>query len=353
MNPLLEDATPDFHHLLQRPVIQPISHLMAPCLTGKRVLVTGGGGSIGLELCRQILHCNPAELRVVDHSEASLYRAEQALDGPSKFLLGDVRDASWLAHQMVDVDTLYHAAAYKHVHLVERNPIAGIHNNVLGTAAVVDAARSAGVGALVLVSTDKAIQPAGLMGATKLWSEYAARQVAGAMRLAIVRFGNVFESSGSVVPLFRRQIRTGGPVTVTHPEMTRYFMTRTEAAQLVIQAGTLGNTGETFVLDMGEPIAILDLAKALIRNYTGREDGCEIVFTGVRPGEKIREATLNPAHLQATEHPHIHRMQVAMPAPDRLNRGLAALNQAVASHDVATAVKVMWQLLAEMNDRST
>jgi FlaA1/EpsC-like NDP-sugar epimerase len=269
----------DVEDLLSRPPVAPDESLMQATLLDKSVLVTGAGGSIGSELCRQILRIKPRTLVLFELSELALYTIDKELESLATQmgidcrivpLLGSVQDEARVREIMehFDVETVYHAAAYKHVPLVEQNIIEGVCNNVLGTLRTARAARDTGVETFVLVSTDKAVSPTSIMGASKRFAELvlqALQENANGTRFAMVRFGNVLESSGSVVPLFREQIRRGGPVTVTHPEIIRYFMTIPEAAQLVIQAGGMAHGGEVFVLDMGEPVKIRDLAARMIK----------------------------------------------------------------------------------------
>ncbi len=289
-------------------------------LTGKVVMVTGAGGSIGSELCHQIARFAPARLVLFEQSEFALYTIEQdlrlafpALDFAC--LVGDVRDAARIDEAMRQhcPSVLFHAAAYKHVPLMEQhNAWQAIRNNVLGTWTVARAAQQHGVGKFVMISTDKAVNPTSVMGASKRLAEMVcqALQPSGETRFVMVRFGNVLGSTGSVIPKFREQIARGGPVTVTHPEITRYFMSIPEAAQLVLQAGLMGKGGEIFVLDMGEPVKIADLAKDLIRlsGFTGEE--IRIEFTGLRPGEKIYEELLaDSEHTLPTPHPKLRIAQ--------------------------------------------
>ena len=333
----------DVADILGRDSVQPNDALLRARVTGKAVMVTGAGGSIGGELCRQILPLHPRRLVLFERSEYALYAIEQELRAmlanmehshslgsgcsPARGgaeielipLLGSVAHRRRLqaAMERFEVRTVYHAAAYKHVPIVEHNPIEGVQNNVFGTWRAAEAALAAGVETFVLVSTDKAVRPTNVMGATKRLAELILQGLAGesgATRLCMVRFGNVLDSSGSVAPLFRAQIRKGGPVTVTHPEMERYFMTIPEAAQLVIQASALAQGGEVFLLDMGEPVRILDLARRMIRlsGLTVRDEAhpdgdVEIQFTGLRSGEKLREELLLGTDDLPTEHPMIRR----------------------------------------------
>ena len=289
-------------------------------LTGKVVMVTGAGGSIGSELCRQIARFVPARLVMFEQSEFALYTIEQELQQAFPALefvclVGDVRDAARVDEVMRQhrPAALFHAAAYKHVPLMEQhNAWQAIRNNVLGTWTVARAAQRHGVGKFVMISTDKAVNPTNVMGASKRLAEMVcqALQPSGSTRFVMVRFGNVLGSTGSVIPKFREQIARGGPITVTHPEITRYFMSIPEAAQLVLQAGLMGQGGEIFVLDMGEPVKIVDLAKDLIRlsGFTGEE--IKIEFTGLRPGEKLYEELLaDSEHTLPTPHPKLRIAQ--------------------------------------------
>jgi len=285
-------------------------------LTGKVVMVTGAGGSIGSELCRQIARFAPTKLVLFEQCEFALYTIEQELKQAFPALdfvclVGDVRDAARVdevmrQHQPV---ALFHAAAYKHVPLMERyNAWQAIRNNVLGTWTVARAAQRHGVGKFVMISTDKAVNPTNVMGASKRLAEMVcqALQPSGSTRFVMVRFGNVLGSTGSVIPKFREQIARGGPITVTHPDITRYFMSIPEAAQLVLQAGLMGEGGEIFVLDMGEPVRIVDLAKDLIRLSGLTEEEIKIEFTGLRPGEKLYEELLaDNEHTLLTPHPKL------------------------------------------------
>jgi FlaA1/EpsC-like NDP-sugar epimerase len=316
--------------LLGRDSMQPIPELLTQCIRGKSVMVTGAGGSIGSELCRQIILQQPSRLVLFERSEFALYQIEQELSAlPAQNgvqtevipILGSVKHQQRVGQvfRAFGVQTIYHAAAYKHVPLVERNFIEGVRNNVFGTWRAAAAARDAGVETFVLISTDKAVRPTNVMGATKRFAELILQAFAregGPTRYCMVRFGNVLGSSGSVVPLFRKQIQEGGPVTVTHPDITRYFMTIPEAATLVLQAGAMGSGGDVFVLDMGAPVKIIDLARRMIR-LSGLEvrdaehpDGdIEIVFSGLRPGEKLYEELLIGENVTGTAHPLIMRAE--------------------------------------------
>jgi FlaA1/EpsC-like NDP-sugar epimerase len=284
-------------------------------LTQKRVIVTGGGGSIGLELCRQIALANPAALVLLGHGENSIFEAEARLREQFPALgiqafIADIRDRSRLAgcFHRVRPHVVFHAAAHKHVPLMEDNPEEAITNNVVGTRNIVDVCVAAGVERLVMISTDKAVAPTSVMGASKRLAEIIVRD--GARRagraFSVVRFGNVLGSRGSVVPIFKRQIERGGPITITHPDVKRFFMTIPEAVHLVLQAGGLSTCGELFVLNMGSPVGIVQLAEDLVRLSGLNPDDIPIVFTGLRPGEKLEEDLWeNGAVVEATSHPEL------------------------------------------------
>ncbi len=314
----------DAGDVLGREAVPPIPELIERCIRGKNVIVTGAGGSIGSELCRQIVESAPSKIVLFEQSEFALYKIEKELETFNSEIdivavLGSVTDEKRIAKvfRTFEINTVYHAAAYKHVPLVEQNPIEGFKNNVFGTWVAAEAARVAGVETFVLISTDKAVRPTNIMGATKRFAELvlqAMDEESKTTRFIMVRFGNVLDSSGSVIPLFRKQIKKGGPVTVTHPEVTRYFMTIPEAAQLVLQASALGEGGDVFVLEMGDSIKIDDLARSMI-HLSGLEvcdedcpDGdIEIVYTGLRPGEKLYEELLIGDNVAGTLHPKIMR----------------------------------------------
>jgi FlaA1/EpsC-like NDP-sugar epimerase len=314
--------------LLRRPPVETNRKGIGRFLSGKRVMVTGAGGSIGSELCRQILPFKPMSLILVERGEWNLFQIEGELRKdsrgvPFRAVLGDVADRDQMEALLEEThpQAIFHAAAYKHVPLCEANIRAAFENNVLGTKNMSDLAASYGVEVFVLVSTDKAVHPANVMGATKRACELYLRKLAtGAegriTRYLTVRFGNVLDSSGSVIPTFRKQIENGGPVTVTHPEMTRFFMTIPESCQLILQAACLGRGGEVFVLDMGEPVRILDLARDLIALL--RPEGevhIPIAFTGLRPGEKLAEELWNADEAPLpTEHPKILKARISSPA---------------------------------------
>ncbi|MBT8444771.1 MAG: polysaccharide biosynthesis protein, partial [Gammaproteobacteria bacterium] len=314
--------------LLGRDSVPPNDKLLDACIRGKCVAVTGAGGSIGSELCRQIAILRPKQLVLYEISEVALYHIERelrdivkrdSLDVDVVGLLGSVQDTERMQSILATfkVETVYHAAAYKHVPMVEHNMVEGIHNNIFGTLHTARAAEDAGVETFVLISTDKAVSPVNVMGATKRMAELVLQGLhdrGSKTRFCMVRFGNVLASSGSVVPLFREQIRRGGPVTVTHPEIIRYFMTIPEAAQLVIQAGSMGKGGDVFVLDMGKPVRIEDLARRMIhlmgltvRDEDDPDGDIAIEYMGLRPAEKLYEELLIGNNVMGTEHPMIMR----------------------------------------------
>ena len=360
--------------LLGRDPVPPVPELLGPGLRNAVVCVTGAGGSIGSELCRQILPLVPRCLILLESSEPSLYLLEQELRQqlPASVellpVLGSAADPALVQRLFAShgVQTVFHAAAYKHVPLVEANPLAGLANNVGSTQVVCQAAVDAGVSELVLISTDKAVRPTNVMGASKRLAELVVQASAQELsqsakvvgqphtRLAMVRFGNVLGSSGSVVPLFRRQIASGGPITLTHPEIIRYFMTIPEAAELVLQAATLAKGGDVFLLDMGEPVRIKDLAEQMVRlsglslrdaqNPSGE---IEIVCTGLRPGEKLYEELLIDAESEPTQHPLIFRAQERALPPEQLWPRLDALDAAIAAQDVEGALALLEELVPE------
>ncbi|WP_415902815.1 polysaccharide biosynthesis protein [Neptuniibacter sp. QD29_5] len=341
----------DIADLLGRDEVEPNQSLLDACIKQKVVMVTGAGGSIGSELCRQILKQSPKRLVLFEQSEFALYSIEREIKSSFDSIevvavLGSVTDQEHLEKVMMqfDVYTLYHAAAYKHVPLVEVNNIAGLRNNVLGTWRCAEAAIASNVENFVLISTDKAVRPTNVMGASKRLAELVLQGLGeregDSIRFTMVRFGNVLGSSGSVIPLFKEQIKQGGPVTVTDPAITRYFMTIPEAASLVIQAGSMGDSGEVFVLDMGEPVKIYNLAKQMI-NLTGLSvrsaqnpsGDIEIVFTGLRDGEKLYEELLIGDDVDRTDHSMIMRAQEVKLPWSKLVEVLNCLSSAIDSYD--------------------
>ncbi|MGY6588519.1 MAG: polysaccharide biosynthesis protein [Wenzhouxiangella sp.] len=332
-------------------------------LTGKRVLVTGGGGSIGSELCQQIARLAPASLVVLDHSEYNLYRIERRLrqhfgELVIEAVLGDVADSATVEQvmQLNRPQVVFHAAAYKHLPMLQNQVRAAFRNNVIGTRRMADAADRHRVETFVLISTDKAVNPCNVMGASKRMAELYCQDINGrsATRFITVRFGNVLNSTGSVVPLFNEQIRQGGPVTVTHPEITRYFMTIAEAGQLILQAGVLGEGGEVFVLDMGEPVRISYLAEQLIR-LAGREPGrdIEIVYTGLRPGEKLFEELFHQHESYAkTAHEKIFLTRSSAPTLDGLDEALVRAEQAVLQYEPGVLRATLERFVPELRRSS-
>ncbi len=340
--------------LLGRDAVPPRLDLLSRCISGKHVMVTGAGGSIGSELCRQILKLNPSCLVLLEQSEVALYDIERELSGVLREsgkdielvpMLGSVVNRGLVKSLCEEqrIDTLYHAAAYKHVPIVEANPDAGVRNNIIGTLAAAEGARDAGVRHFILISTDKAVRPTNVMGATKRFAELVLQSLASSSDntiFSMVRFGNVLGSSGSVVPLFRKQIMQGGPVTVTHPDVIRYFMTIPEAAQLVIQAGAMAKGGEVFVLDMGEPVRIMDLATTMIRlmgmsvrDATNPDGDIEVVFSGLRPGEKLYEELLIGECSIETEHEMIMQAHEEKLTPAEINEALDRFRTALERGD--------------------
>ena len=344
----------EIEDLLSRDPVVPDRSLLSKCITGHNVMVSGAGGSIGSELCRQVIALKPSRLILLEISEFALYAVEQELrklieqhapDCELLAMLGSAADYARCADIMstFDVDTVYHAAAYKHVPIVEQNPTEGIRNNAFGTLAMAQAAAAAKVKHFILVSTDKAVRPTNVMGTTKRLAELVLQGLSrqqSATCFSMVRFGNVLGSSGSVVPLFRRQIAAGGPVTITHPDITRYFMTIPEAAQLVLQAGSMAKGGDVFVLDMGEPVKIADLAKRMIhlsgrtvRSHDSGTRGIEIRYVGMRPGEKLYEELLIGSNVSGTAHPRIMRAEEAEIPWPALQRMLDQLHAACEQGD--------------------
>ncbi|NVK26109.1 MAG: polysaccharide biosynthesis protein [Gammaproteobacteria bacterium] len=335
----------DINDLLGRDPVTPNDQLMHKCITNKAVLVTGAGGSIGSELCRQIIAQNPSVIVLYEVSEFNLYKIDQDLQQLSRSLklgtkiiaaLGDVKNLNRLDEfiKTFNIQTIYHAAAYKHVPIVEHNVTQGVHNNVIGSYNVAKLACDNDIETCVLVSTDKAVRPTNVMGATKRLSELSFQAFAKANKCAttfsMVRFGNVLGSSGSVVPLFREQIKMGGPITVTHKEITRFFMTIPEASQLVIQAGAMAKGGEVFVLDMGEPVKIYDLAKKMVhlmgkslKTENDESSGIEVKFNGLRPGEKLYEELLISGDVEGTEHSRIMMSKESDISLDKLEQMVA------------------------------
>ncbi len=362
----------EIEDLLGREAVAPRQELLDTAMRNKVVMVTGAGGSIGGELCRQILRNEPSSLILLDQNEFALYNIHAELRKLAELyrhenlqivpILCSVRDQDRMEHIMQSwrPQTLYHAAAYKHVPLVEHNAVEGIKNNVMGTLIAARAANKCGVSNFVLISTDKAVRPTNVMGASKRLAEMvlqalAAESATDRMRtnFSMVRFGNVLGSSGSVVPLFRQQIKEGGPVTLTHPDITRYFMTISEASQLVIQAGAMADGGDVFLLDMGEPVRIADLARKMvelsgltIRDESNSEGDIELSVTGLRPGEKLYEELLIGDNPETTEHPRIMKAREDFLSWPELSKRLNSLNAALDRNDMIAARATLAELVS-------
>ncbi len=360
----------DIDDLLGREPVRPNQILLARTITDKTVMVTGAGGSIGSELCRQIAELSPARLLLVENSEFALYDIHQELEKRDSRLrlvplLASVQDMKRMDEIMAawHPETLFHAAAYKHVPLVEHNLAEGVKNNVLGTVNTAQAAIHQGVIDFVLVSTDKAVRPTNIMGASKRLAEMCLQALSEKQqttRLSMVRFGNVLGSSGSVVPKFRQQIREGGPVTVTHADMTRYFMTIAEAAQLVIQAGAMAKGGDVFVLDMGESVRILELARRMvalsglsIKDDDNPGGDIELSFTGLRPGEKLFEELLIGNNPEPTTHTRIMKARDDFMPWTQMETELGALEHAINTNDIQKIRQIIEKLVSGYQPEQT
>lgn len=363
----LSDVTDlDINDLLDREPVAPNQSLLEQAARAKVILVTGAGGSIGAEICRQILPLKPLRIILFELSELALYEiyGQLALSNSAEGIelvpvLGSVQDEELMNRVIRNwcPDTIYHAAAYKHVPLVECNPVVGLQNNVFGTLSVAIAAARLGVTNFVLISTDKAVRPTNVMGAGKRMAEMILQALSaerGDTRFSIVRFGNVLGSSGSVVPKFREQIRAGGPISVTHNEIERYFMSIKEAAELVIQAVPLARGGDVFVLDMGEPVKIIDLAKRMIslsglivKDDLNPDGDIEISIVGIRPGEKLFEELLIGAAREETEHPRIMRAQEKFTPWVKLEEELKLMKLALSRGDAQRARNLLCQYVKE------
>ncbi len=362
----------EIEDLLGREAVAPRQALLDKAMRNKVVMVTGAGGSIGGELCRQVLRNNPSSLILVDQNEFALYNIHAELQKLAELykhenlqivpILCSVRDQDRIEHIMQSwrPQTLYHAAAYKHVPLVEHNAVEGIKNNVMGTLVTARAANKNGVSNFVLISTDKAVRPTNVMGASKRLAEMVLQALAAESttdrqqtNFSMVRFGNVLGSSGSVVPLFRQQIKEGGPVTLTHPDITRYFMTISEASQLVIQAGAMAEGGDVFLLDMGEPVRIADLARKMVelsgltvRDEDNAEGDIELSVTGLRPGEKLYEELLIGDNPETTEHPRIMKAREDFLFWPELSKKLTSLNVVLDRNDMTAARSMLAELVS-------
>lgn len=366
----------DIEDLLGRDIVPPDPQLMSACIRDSNVLITGAGGSIGSELCRQIIRLRPSTMILYDNSEYGLYQIESELRDLQRVLehgrdikivalLGSVRNQMQVENALrkFNVRTVYHAAAYKQVPMVEKNIVEGVQNNIFGTLVLAKAAAKFEVENFVFISTDKAVRPANVMGATKRFAEQILQSLAAngsKTKFSMVRFGNVLGSSGSVVPLFRKQIARGGPVTVTHSEVTRYFMTVQEAAQLVIQAGSMAAGGDVFVLDMQEPVRILDLARKMIHlmgyiikdEHTPNGD-IAIEYTGLRPGEKLYEELLIGEQVTGTDHPKIMRAEEDFLSWEQLQSLLKRLEQSCAAMDPQQIREVLSEAIGGFISKET
>ena len=359
----------DVADLLRRDPVEPLHDLIKEAVEGRTILVTGAGGSIGSEICRQALHAAPKKLLLLDHSEFALYSIHEQLLEMSEALTGELPELVPIVGSMLNerlvrqlisdhgVDTLYHAAAYKHVPLLEDNELVGVENNVLGTLAVARAAFESKLTRFTMISTDKAVRPKSVMGASKRVAELVIQAMAESRgcrtRFGIVRFGNVLDSSGSVVQRFRRQIRSGGPVTVTHEDITRFFMSIPEATQLVLQASAMARQGEVFVLDMGEPVKITELARHMVslsgmtvRDESNPDGDIEIHFVGLRPGEKLFEELFIGEDSVETVHPRIRMAKERVVPQTKLEKLLEKLKQALESGDRSLVRKRLNEFIA-------
>jgi FlaA1/EpsC-like NDP-sugar epimerase len=343
--------------VLRRDSVRLDSHAIARVLGGRRLLVTGAGGSIGAELCREAARFEPDVLVLVEKSEYNLFQIHRELTERFPSLevvpcIADICDRSRLRQIFAawQPDIVLHAAAHKHVPMMEWNPGEAVKNNVLGTRTLADVAAASRVSRFVMISTDKAVNPSSIMGVSKRIAELYVRALAERSQTAFVtvRFGNVLGSSGSVIPIFLEQIARGGPVTVTHPEMTRYFMTIPEACQLVLQAAAMGKGGELFVLDMGQPVKIVDLARDLIRLTCSSPDDVEIRFMGVRPGEKLfEELASTEEQARKTQHPHIFIGRSRVMPWDEINRQIDQLGELADFADAAGLVAKIKEVVPE------
>ena len=359
----------DVKDILGRDPVEPNRDLLEKNIKGKNVLVTGAGGSIGKELCKQIINLNPQKIVLYENNEFALYKTHLELNNLTKYIkvvpvLSSILDPLKFKESLIknQIHTVYHAAAYKHVPLVEMNPMDGIRNNIIGTYNCVKGALDAAVDTFILISTDKAVRPSNIMGVTKRFSELilqGAHKNSNGTCFSMVRFGNVLDSAGSVVPLFRQQISKGGPVTVTHPEVTRYFMSIPEAVELVIQAGAMAKGGEVFVLEMGNPIRIIDLATKMIhlsgyvaQNSDNPDGDISIKITGLRPGEKLNEELIIGNNVYSTDHSQILKAEEKSFDWDKIEEITLKLKAACESLEINLAIKILKDCVTEWNPSS-
>nr|WP_306418443.1 nucleoside-diphosphate sugar epimerase/dehydratase [Pseudoprimorskyibacter insulae] len=363
-------AAVDLDDLLGRGRLESELPSVSHAYSGRNILITGAGGSIGSELCRQLIACRPNRLVILDHSELNLYNIDKELRDIANGIkivpvLGSVNDKDMVRQTLSDntIDVVLHAAAYKHVPMVQLNPIVGLNNNVFGTKTVADAAREAGVERFILVSSDKAVRPTNVMGASKRLAELVVQDLSTRSkntRFSMVRFGNVLGSSGSVIPLFKEQIARGGPVTLTHGEVTRYFMTISEAARLVLLAGSFARGGDVFVLDMGDPVPIKKLARQMIegagfsvKDSSNPSGDIEIKVTGLRPGEKLHEELLISSDMLTTPHNKILRAQEHYLSELEIANALKDLRRAVEQRDEDGAMQVIGRWVESSEDETS
>jgi len=359
----------DVEDILGRDPVAPNRNLLEKNIKGKNVLVTGAGGSIGKELCKQIINLNPQQLVLYENNEFALYKSHLELNNLTQYvkvipILASILDSLKFKESLINnqIHTVYHAAAYKHVPLVEVNPIDGIRNNIVGTYNCVKSAMDAAIDTFVLISTDKAVRPSNIMGTTKRFSELilqGAHKNSNGTCFSMVRFGNVLDSAGSVVPLFRKQIREGGPVTVTHPEVTRYFMSIPEAVELVIQAGAMAKGGDVFVLEMGSPIRIIDLAEKMIhlsgyilKNSDNPDGDISIKITGLRPGEKLNEELIIGNNVYSTDHSQILKAEEKSFDWRKIEGETLKLKAACESLEISSAIKILKKCVDEWSPSS-
>ena len=359
----------DVEDILGRDPVEPNRNLLEKNIKGKNILVTGAGGSIGRELCKQIINLNPQKIVLYENNEFALYKIHLELNHLTQYVkvvpvLSSILDSLKFKESLIkyQIHTVYHAAAYKHVPLVEINPLDGIRNNIIGTYNCVKGAMDAAIDTFILISTDKAVRPSNIMGATKRFSELilqGAHKFSNGTCFSMVRFGNVLDSAGSVVPLFRQQIREGGPVTVTHPEVTRYFMSIPEAVELVIQAGAMAKGGDVFVLEMGNPIRIIDLATKMIhlsgyvlQNSDNPDGDIGIKITGLRPGEKLNEELIIGNNVYSTDHSQILKAEEKSFEWDKIEEETLKLKVACESLEINLAIKILKECVNEWSPSS-